>query len=178
MKVICVLGVTCSGKTTYIKNLLETEYKDKKRPVTLHHGKFFRETLGPETFSGLSEPDAPEMTERWVRNMITHASEIAYFNDRDLIIDGFPRTVVQVDWLLLSSMVSIRSLPVEFRFIWPDEEILKERINKRIESDPDGLALLSRRIEIDATMVCKVFDFIKDQYSKKYEKLTIMEIEQ
>ena len=96
--VIGVCGLGCVGKTHYCNKLLDDYRREEKpRPVVLSLGAFFRTTLGPCFFMNLDNPGAPAATEHWVRNMVWFAIETARTNECDCILDGFPRTKLQLD---------------------------------------------------------------------------------
>lgn len=168
MRICCIMGVTGVGKTTYTKKLMEkiVHEEGKSRPVTLCIGKFLRETLGSDFFENLDEPGAPLETEHWVRNNIHNAIELARKCNRDLILDGFPRSKDQVDWLLLSSTVATKNIPVDFIFLFCDESVLVERRQCRVANNVAERNLMDVRSRKDAAMVSSVYGYIKTD--KKY----------
>lgn len=152
--VICVCGVGCVGKSTYCDQLLERYQVERKlRPILLRPGKFFREVFGPDFFVKLDNPGAPAATEHWVRNLAYQAIQAGYDYDRDIILDGFPRTDRQFDWLMLSSLVATKRLGVEIRFLWTTEGALNMRIAKKREDEPDAADLLDVRVLKDAALL-------------------------
>ena len=132
-KVIGVCGVGCVGKSTYCQELLKIyKSENKPRPILLSLGTFFRNTIGPNFFVELDNPAAPQVTENWVRSMVHFSITTAYTYKRDVIFDGFPRTVLQLEWLMNSSHASKFDLPVTLRFLQTSEEEHEARINLRL----------------------------------------------
>lgn len=162
-RVICVCGTTCVGKGHYCEQLIE-DYRARcmPRPVLLQQGKFFRNTLGPEFFEKLDEPDAPAVTEHWVRSLITFSVTIAVNNQRDVILDGFPRTPLQFDWLMLSSEAATLNLSIDMRFLWAAEGAIEDRVQKRLREDPSEEKLLVARLKRDATQLAAVYSVVKN----------------
>ena len=159
MKVICVLGVGCVGKSTYCRKLLKNyAINGRPRPVLLQLGAFFRATLGPDFFTKFNNPSAPAETEPWVRNCVHNAMSIAWNSsiknkvDVDVILDGFPRTKEQLQWLMLSSHVSKKDVEVEVHILYADEVELEIRQRKRISENPDESKLMAERIKSDYSL--------------------------
>lgn len=178
-KNIFVLGVTCSGKSTYCEKL-RNEYVEsgKTEPVLLQMGRFFRDTIGSDFFVELDNPAAPDATECWVRNMVWNAQTFAYNYARDVIVDGFPRTPEQFDWLMLSSLVSSKDSPVEIVYVTVPEGTIADRINKRRSMFPKAADLLAARVKKDAAMMSRVYSAITEAVSKEqYPNLEFKEIE-
>jgi len=179
MKVICVCGVGCSGKSTYCDKLGAKILEESGiRPVILQPGIFFRSTLGPDFFEVLDNPTAPVVTENWVRNMVWQATNLAYNYKRDLIIDGFPRTLEQFYWLMDSSFVSSYRLPVEMHFLWVSEGVLADRIMARKMAEPEQVELIDKRMTKDASLLSRLHTAVtRDDVSADYFNLIIKEIE-
>ncbi len=178
MKIISLCGVTCVGKTTYAEKLV-TEYVDSKRPVCLNIGLFFRNTLGPRFFEELDNPTAPTVTEHWVRNMVHNAIELSYNSQRDVILDGFPRTKDQFYWLIHSSFASSRTISVELKFCFVDEDIMRERMESRIRQNPEEEVLLLRRNQKDVALLKDVYSEARrvlDSRSKGHDGLSLTEV--
>jgi len=176
---ICVLGVTCSGKSTYCEKLKD-DYadRDRPRPILLRMGRFFRDTIGPDFFAELDSPAAPDATEMWVRNMVWNAQTFAYNYKRDIIIDGFPRTKEQFEWFMLSSLVGSKNSPVEIVYLSVAEGVLESRINRRRVDcvSSASMRLLDARVKKDAALMMQVHDAIqKSKY--KYPNLIFKELE-
>ena len=159
MKVICVLGVGCVGKSIYCRKLLKNYVSaGRPRPVLLQLGAFFRATLGPDFFTKLDCPTAPVEIEPWVKNCVHNAMSLAWNNsvknkvDTDMILDGFPRTKEQLQWLMLSSWVSKHSIDVEVHILYTDEVELEIRQRKRISENPDESKLMAERIKSDYSL--------------------------
>lgn len=178
---ICVLGVTCSGKSTYCQELRDGYVRDNKPlPVLLQMGRFFRNTIGPGFFAELENPAAPDATECWVRNMVYNAQTFAFNYDRDLIIDGFPRTPEQFDWLMLSSLVSSKNQPVKIVSVSVSKDTIEHNINTRKTQNPEqvDLDLLVARVKKDAAMMSRVHNAITEAALKnQYPNLTFEEVQ-
>ena len=176
IKAIC--GVGCVGKTTYANKLL-SEYKNKNlpRPVVLRVGKFLRETLGSDFFTKLTVPGAPEETANWVKSLVYNAILMGYQYSRDVILDGFPRTKEQFEWLMYSSIVSTKTIEVEIDFLWTADGIIEERIAKRTKENPDEKDLIIARIHSDAAMLSTLWSTAKDIVdNESFKNLKINEI--
>jgi adenylate kinase family enzyme len=112
--------------------------------------------------------------------MVYNAQTFAFNYGRDLIIDGFPRTPEQFDWLMLSSLVSNKNNPVEIVYLTVADGVLEDRIRQRREAEEDryGVALLNERVKKDAAVMSSVYSDIKLAVSENnYSNLTLKEIE-
>ena len=185
---ICILGVGCVGKSTYCKKLLD-DYKldGKPRPILLQLGEFFRTVYGPDFFKTLDNPAAPEVTEHWVRSNVNFAIQTCYnlshpcgfkiMADRDIILDAVPRTPAQFHWLMLSSTVSARNIPVEMRFLYVAEKVLEERQAERRTLNPKETGLLDARVEKDLALHKNVVSAVANAIlGETYPRLTTVEV--
>lgn len=180
-KIIGVCGLGCIGKTYYCKNLLQTYEDDgKPRPVMLSLGAFFRETLGPAFFVHLDNPAAPAMTEHWVRNMVYFSIEMACHHKCDVIFDGFPRTDLQLEWLLLSSPASKRDLPVSLRLLYLkgqcayDRRVRLRLLESKSESET---SLIKERLLKDAALLSGLITKAKEMAAENKYYLDVEEVE-
>lgn len=171
MKVICVIGVGCTGKSTYCKKLLDDYAKaGKARPLLLQLGPFFRVVFGPDFFKTLDNPAAPAVTEHWVRNNVDKIIEMAYqlnsgkpeMECRDVILDAVPRNVGQLHWLVLSSAIASHSIPLEIKTMYVAEEVLETRMRARRELDPAGAGLTDERAKKDLALHKEVLRAMAD----------------
>lgn len=187
MKVICMLGVGCVGKSTYCQKLLDDyEQEGKTRPLLLQLGAFFRTLYGPEFFKTLDNPAAPTVTEHWVRNNVSMAIRTCYDlshqgfgvnTDRDLIIDGVPRTKDQFHWLMLSSPAGIKHIPIEMRFLYAADEVVEERLRERMRLNPEEVNLIAIRATKDLALHKSVVEEVaKAIYEETYPNLTTKEV--
>lgn len=180
-KIICVLGVTCTGKSRYCEDLRDS-YRgesddDRPLPLLLQMGRFFRNTIGPDFFVELDSPAAPHATECWVRNMVYNAQTFAFNYGRDLIIDGFPRTSEQFDWLMLSSLAADKQFPVEIVHLTVAEGVFQSRMGARAAKEPKQAALLEVRAKKDVALLTRVHNSIKEAISNhSHPHLTLKEI--
>ena len=161
MKVMCIIGVGCTGKSTYCKKLLDDYSKSKKpRPLLLQLGVFFRTVFGPDFFKTLDNPSVPAITENWVRSNVDMCITTAYqlnagkplVEHRDVIIDGVPRNPGQVYWLLLSSAINRHHIPLEIKALYAAEETIEIRIAARKELNPNEAELIDERQRKDVAM--------------------------
>ena len=176
-KMIGIIGPTCVGKSHYIRGLLrQAEGANANRPVVLSIGDFFRKALGPTFFSDLDNPAAPAETENWVRSMVHHSIMMAYFYGKVLITDCFPRTPLQLDWLMLSSGVSTYTFEVELIFLrFASKEQQERRIRERKEANKDGESkLLDIRLAKDIALIDGLYT-AAIAMEKENDKLTVTE---
>lgn len=179
MKLICVCGVGCSGKSYHVDEILK-EYKEqeKPRPLVLKLGEFFRIVFGVDFFVHLDNPSAPAETEHWVRNLVSIIIDNGVSYSRDVILDGFPRTTLQFEWLIYSSPASKFQPDIEVVFILPPEGILDDRIKERIIFDPDGYELIEARIIKDGALLHGVYTSVESAIThEKYTNLNLKRIE-
>lgn len=187
MKIICVLGVGCAGKSTYCKKLLDDyEAVNKPRPLLLQLGTFFRTVYGPEFFKTLDNPTAPVVIEHWVRNNVSMVINMCYDlshrdfgvnNDRDLILDAFPRTKDQFHWLMLSSPAGVKNIPVEMCFLYVADEVLKHRIAERKKLNIEEADMIDARAAKDLALHGGVVSEVnKAMLGETYSTLTTVEI--
>jgi len=156
MKVICVLGVHGSGKTTYCENLIKAyEQAGGPRPFFVPVGRIARDVFGAEFFVQLKENSvAPEIIEHWVRYLISFAVLLSAQTDRRaVILDGFPRKKEQFHWLMLSSPVSEWADVVEIIFLNTNEDEIVARHARRKLEYPGEAKLDDRRMMEDALLL-------------------------
>jgi len=181
MKVICVLGVHGSGKTTHCENLIKThEQAGGPRPFFVPVGRIARDVFGAEFFAQLKENSAaPEIIEHWVRYLISFVVLLSAQTDhRVVILDGFPRKKEQFHWLMLSSPVSDWANVVEMRFLNTDKDEIAARHARRKLERPGEAELDDRRMMEDALL----FKDTKDEIicalnEQRYPKLSCNIIE-
>lgn len=145
-KIIFVMGLTCSGKTTMI------EAVQKFYPVGLIQvGKEMRRRHPPEYFKGLGAMDETE-DEVWgifLEQLASHA-------DKEVIlVDGQPRSVTQVEKCI--DLVRDR----EKVFVWLATPV--DEIKKRAEARDDSEAakeLTMQRIVNDSRMYAGVKEYL------------------
>lgn len=171
-----VLGVSCVGKGHFIENAIK-ECDVENRPVVLQHGKFFRNTLGPEFFLSQPNPQAPEITEPLVRNMVHECARIAHLSKKNLIVDGFPRTKEQVQWVINSSKLRDWNFQLVFLFLHCDADILLERMRKRRELEGSGSeALTMERHRVEVKTLVEIQEYISHLQAKcNYGSMVRME---
>jgi len=187
IKMICLVGVACTGKTTYMNGIagLNDKYETEKwyggkRPATLSVGDIFRDTLGSEFFKDLPRPYAPDITANMVKQLVHEFVHISYETGIGVIVDGFPRTKEQLEWLMNSSYVSMRPVDVEIRFLYANEDDLIHRRAERIAKceTEEAAAALRQRFECDKESFIKVYErTTKMIKSDQHNGFTMREIE-
>ena len=188
IKLICVCAVSCAGKSTYVNAISgkgceydTEEFTGGREPIVLSLGIIFREALGDGFFADRQRPHAPDITNNVVKSMVFEFTKMAYESERDIIVDGFPRTDLQVQWLLLSSFASMRAIDIEVRFLYPDECELVNRRRQRLNlcDGENSRKALEQRFVSDRAMFIQVFnEVLKSVKSGKFDgKLTMKEID-
>lgn len=133
---IIVIGVAGVGKSTQCK-LLE----DTKKYQWLSVGQFLRDTVtDPDMKAVMLAGDILDDT-----FVLPHLKrKIAELGDSpELVIDGFPRTITQADWLIdLHERNNVHISHVINLFA--DESIAKERLSDRGRSDDSEEAIQER----------------------------------
>lgn len=89
-----VLGPICSGKSHYISSKFSCEEQ-----VVVRIGKFLRESIGLSAMAKDPSPNVCMVTEDWVRKHVSGAMYCARELKRDVVFDGYPRSVEQVEFL-------------------------------------------------------------------------------
>ena len=132
--IIGVIGGTGAGKTTFCNFLKQFNIE------VLHLGFQIRQSFSA---GKVSAQMAPKETEEFVRDIIGNA--ITWAAGAPLVIDGFPRSVEQAEWVktlevrglaavLIHSPVSLREERIKKRATPWDETLAKERF-KHEESE-------------------------------------------
>lgn len=187
IKLVCLVAVACTGKTTYMDGIAglndkypTEEWLEGKRPATLALGQVFRNTLGSGFFKDIERPYAPDITSSMVKQIVHEFIHISYETVRDIIIDGFPRTTQQLEWLLNSSYANMRPVDIEIRFLYTNEEDLTLRREERLagcQSIPERIAL-EQRFDCDKESFIKIYEQTKKIIAtNKRNNFTMREIE-
>lgn len=138
---VFLIGRTGSGKTSVAKDAEEIA-PDRVRSV--FPGARCREVLGSQHFAEHEETSvAPSSSEGIVRQVIADALSLE--DRRIVIVDGFPRSKHQVEWIFRMSE-DCKIVPV-FVYVSCSENVRKDRLHERDQSQQDK-ALTARR-EID-----------------------------
>lgn len=90
-KIISVMGLNSSGKTTFIN-----QHFNPEKQIIVRIGKFLRESIGLEAMSKDPNPNACMVSEVWVQHHVEGALSTARLMNRDIVFDGFPRTAAQL----------------------------------------------------------------------------------
>lgn len=130
--IVCLMGPTCSGKSTFIQSLLTTN------PDTIgaiEVGKEMRRRHPPEYFNGLG---AMEHTEKEVWDIFEEQFE-ANRGKRIILVDGQPRLPSQVDKLIDFASKHLHTLYYLLFNVTKEETF--ERLQKRHADDLKSQAL-------------------------------------
>ena len=92
-QIFWVFGKIGAGKSTFCRRKAE-EHNTR----ALHVGDICREKFGAKKIAESENPMAPEMTEKFVRELV-HKSVSSTDLGGNLIIDGMPRKPSQVRWV-------------------------------------------------------------------------------
>lgn len=146
-QIVCILGVTCSGKTTLIKECISRLPKTRMCLI----GQKLREKYPPEFFKGKAA--LPE-TEAEVKQILMQAvEEFAGSDDQLLLIDGAPRLP---ECLTLCEQINWSVFPVSYLFVTCDEAVTNQRSRNRDGNDPQKLQLSQKRLVGDKVMAYDV----------------------
>lgn len=135
------MGVTCAGKSSF----LSYAARNHAGVGLVEVGKALRAKYPASHFQGQA---APLHTQQEAWDLCCEATR-AHLDDptkRLVLIDGQPRDVAQVD-----AMFALPALfkGVRFVLLHCDPDVQLERARVRFQSDPEGLALATARIEND-----------------------------
>lgn len=173
---IAVTGASCAGKTTYCRKLVA---ETKPRPIFVPVGGWMRDAFSVEFFVeiGRKSPElsaAPPACDPWIRSILHHALVVASALQRDLVIDGYPRTAGQVDWLLACienhrTGASAEGWNLEVRALVACEDIRQQRAVGRAGGDRDSadFALSSIRLAAGAGAMDAVQEHIEQFAASK-----------
>lgn len=96
-KIHLVLGSILCGKSSYIEANFPV---DKGQSLTrVFIGRWIREAIGLEPMKKDPNPNQCDCTEPWVRKHVEGAFATRDLLQADMVFDGYPRSVSQVEWL-------------------------------------------------------------------------------
>lgn len=137
MKVICIIGGVCSGKSSRVHEHMCTL---PGRPIKAAPGEMLRASIGTECMKTADNPNAPEgKINKLVLSYCKHLLGLAVEQDRDIVFDGFPRTEGQAAclWAWLADAANVPpfkpGLKVKVCYLRPSPEIVMQRMIKRGE---------------------------------------------
>lgn len=130
LEVHSVLGAVSSGKSMFIDKRWNTE-----NAVIMRIGSMLRGCIGT---SAMTVPEnsedyknAPEISEEFARFCAEHGRFFANRLNRPLVLDGFPRSVLQAKWFvhrLMTEWQRVQPVDYHVHVICPSREELLERI--------------------------------------------------
>lgn len=153
-KILVVTGIQCAGKTTLCANLAEEMVsKNESRPIIVGLGTFLRKMFGEKFFTDTEYAAAPQVLDHMVKNIVYNAIQLGIDLEKDVILDGFPRKINQLEWLLYSSNAADNKIPVSVVFVVPEnEDTLRRRLLKRLkESEIEGY--VNSRVKTETEIV-------------------------
>jgi len=172
LKVISVIGTTGCGKTHQCAELVEelTSVAENKPPsegnlpMVLSLGKIFRGMFGDDFFTTQSNPSTSEATELLARALIHYSVQISSRYNKDLIIDGFPRSVSQLEYLM-DTVKNLSRSGLEIRLICSNEEEQWKRLKNREEHLGCELdrEFYLRKMITDATQIAALISVYKQR---------------
>ncbi len=143
-KLICILGITCTGKDTLVERMVE-KYPDVG---AVQVGKEFRKRYPPERFKGLGAmPDTEK--ESWE----IFDEQLALCKDKSIVlITAQPRMESQVNEIMNRCVIK-----PEFYALTCSKEELQRRIIKRFDNQEEGwLTLAQQRVNNDKIQLYEV----------------------
>lgn len=148
VEVFCLMGVTCTGKTTIVDKLLEVSDKEGGWLRAVRVGAEMRKRHPPEFFKGFA---AMEETEKEVWEIFDKQYNAALIDPhcQAIIIDGQPRMASQVHQLRRRVAFS------HYIMLHADTATLEERARNR-SPDPEVVRLSLERIRNDKVQLYDV----------------------
>lgn len=136
-KLICVCGVTCSGKDTFVERAAELY---PRIVGTIQVGKEMRLRHPPEYFKGLgamadTEPETWAIFDEQYKRMEGQGKSIIF-------VSGMPRLKGQVEKLQ-------RYCDPTFLFLYVSEDVLSKRLDERFKNNPSARELSIKRMVND-----------------------------
>ena len=139
--IICVMGPTNSGKTTFIEQLI----RDQKRFHGVFVGRALRAKYPPEYFEGR---DSPAHTAAEAENLLTRGCFTAWDQGKIPVLDGQPRDAGQLDYV--RALGKHHAAPVIYSMLWCPREMREARAIARDADDEKALELSASRMDRDA----------------------------
>ena len=174
MKIHFVLGPVCSGKSTLINKLFPVEQN-----VVVRIGKFLRESIGLQAMSQDPKPNVCDVTESWVRWHVKGAVMCANKLGRDVVFDGYPRSVGQVEFFhgmlrpMQSGHFTKTKWPICIHRLRTPIETIRERIIHRSNGSEESQAFDRLRLESSLESVDRVVDYAIGKFKERVEVLEV-----
>lgn len=147
--VVWLTGRTCVGKSTWSRAKLS------RNTQMLSTGDVARVSMTNDSIAASHKPVSPPEVEGVVRSAIVEAQK-NLLPDDVLIIDSFPRSVEQVEWLKSTVANFGQHLHHVLYAVCPEQE-RSARIIER-SRDPQKLELLRSRLAVEDTVFIGVFE--------------------
>lgn len=135
MRVFCTIGSIASGKSTFVDQhfaALPEQY------VLIRPGRILREAVGLRAMAEDPNPNACHLTERFVQAIIREGLTMALKLNRDLVLDGAPRSRPQATFLFrtLSPLLSSGRIEAVESFVFiPSKTEIERRLGGRSEQE-------------------------------------------
>jgi len=174
MKIISVIGTTGVGKTTYCEKLIGSYPKDNP-PMLVRMGKIFRGIFGEVFFVDQNNPATSEATESLARSLVYYLIQIGLRHDKDMVLDGFPRSLLQLKYLLDTMQIyNVKSL--DMRFLYTDEPEQWKRLQNR-ETINFNSSFYRKKMEVDARQLSElIIEYMRIVKSDSTSQRTFEEI--
>lgn len=108
-----ILGSTLSGKSTYIEN----NFPNNGEHTRVFIGRWLRDAIGLDAMLRDPNPNQCDCTENWVRFHVRGAFYTRRALKNDMVFDGYPRSVGQVDWFFDCLAQDVRVYRTEPRLV-------------------------------------------------------------
>ena len=152
-----VIGPICSGKSSYISAHFSNE-----EFVVVRIGKFLRESIGLKAMSQDPSPNVCNVTEDWVRRHGAGAMWCAKDLSREVVFDGYPRSVGQVKYLsdLAYQMCNLHDLRlgIKVHLLSVRRDTVERRILERASGNSEAAAFDRLRIDSSFEGVEKIME--------------------
>lgn len=149
---IILMGLAGSGKSTQGKRLAE-----ELDGVWLSAGQVLRDTNDPEV-NAIQEQGGLVPDSLTIR-LMTQAIAEAIVAGREVILDGYPRTVEQAEWIVENAIERIQAVVI---IEVPKTELVK-RLMKRGRSDDMSIEAIEERFRIVEQNIYSVCEILSEK---------------
>jgi len=148
---ILFFGPPGSGKSVQGQLLVE-----RNGWAWLSTGELFRKTTDPEILECMAKGEliSDDMTNRLVDDALKDLE-----GAKHIVLDGYPRNVLQAQWLLNNAPAHKREVRALIVFETPEEELVKRLMGRGRSEDTEEV--IKRRLEIYSEQTQPVLDFYK-----------------
>jgi len=117
-------------------------------------GKIFRGIFKEAFFINQNNPATSEATELLARSFVYHLIQVGLCYNKDIILDGFPRSLSQLTYLLdTMRMCDVKNLDI--KFLYTDEGEQWKRLKDREENNFNSV-FYRKKIETDARQLSEL----------------------